>query len=79
MSVSNAPRSTVSPASSAISSVRSIGKPYVSCSRNASAPPIPVAPDAFAAAIEASRFSEPAASVRRNVASSARAYCEMRA
>ena len=52
MSVSNAPRSTVSPASSAISSVRSIGKPYVSCSRKASAPPIPVEADAFAAAID---------------------------
>ena len=33
----------------------------------------------FATAIEASRFSEPAASVRRKVASSASAYCEMRA
>jgi hypothetical protein len=70
--VSNAPRSTVSPASSAISIVRSIGKPYVSWSRNASAPPIVVA-CILGRRDRGVEVLRAAASVRRNVASSARA------
>jgi hypothetical protein len=78
MSSSNAARSTVRPASSAISSVRSIGKPYVSCRRKASLPDSDEPPERFVSVTESSRIAEPAARVRRNVASSARAYCSMR-
>jgi hypothetical protein len=67
------PRSTVSPASSAISRVRSIGNPYVSCRRNASEPAIVVPPACFVCATDRSSVVVPAARVRRNVSSSANA------
>ena len=63
--------STSRPFSCAISSVRSIGKPNVSCSLNATSPDTPeLLPGAAASVICTNSFS-PAASVVRNDASSA--------
>ena len=63
--------STCSPCSAAISRVRSIGKPYVSCRAKASAPPRDGRPGDFALATAVSRIVVPALSVRRNASSSA--------
>ena len=73
LSARNAGSSTWTPCSAAISSVRSIGKPYVSWSANASSPPrtgvpSPAVRTAFATAV--SRIVVPDASVRRNASSS---------
>ena len=62
--------STVRPFSSAISMVRSIGKPYVSLSKNASAPPRTVFPDAITASIFSVRISIPLSIVFAKVSSS---------
>ncbi len=62
--------STVSPASAAISSVRSIGKPWVSCSTNAVEPGTTVPPASLVSSAAASNSREPDAMVRRNDSSS---------
>jgi len=50
----------------------------VSCSRKACDPESSAPPAAFVCATDSSRISDPDASVRRKVASSARAYADRR-
>ena len=66
----NSSVSTVSPASAAISSVRSIGKPWVSCSTNAVDPGTTLLPDSLVSCAATSNSLEPDAMVRRNACSS---------
>jgi hypothetical protein len=70
---SKASRSTVRPLSSAISRVRSIGNPKVSCSRKAVSPAsrgaVPAAASFLVSSTAMSRMLVPAASVRRKVSS----------
>ena len=70
--------STDRPASEAISSVRSIGKPKVSCSLNASEPENTVEPDLRVSSATFSNSVEPVRSVWRKEASSATATASMR-
>ncbi len=56
-----------------------MGKPYVSWRRKASDPDRAVPPASFVCTTDWSRMLEPAASVRRNVCSSATAYADRRA
>ncbi len=70
----NSSASTVKPCSAAISRVRSIGNPYVSCSANARSPDSSDAPADFVSTIATSRIVVPLPRVERNVSSSPYAY-----
>jgi hypothetical protein len=70
MSARNPASSTVTPCSAAISSVRSIGKPYVSCSAKARSAVRVEPPCSFVVRTAVSRIVVPDARVRRNASSS---------
>ena len=70
--------STVSPCSEAISRVRSIGNPYVSCSWNALSPASTVPPERLVSVAARSKIREPLVSVVRKVSSSLRTTDWMR-
>ncbi len=78
MSTVKRSRSTVSPASAAISIVKSIGNPYVSCSAKAFSPEIVVLPESLVSAATVSKSMFPVLKVWANAFSSPAAILRIR-